>query len=370
MNVWGNRLKLSIFGESHGPAVGIVIDGLPPGEAIDERETAREMARRAPGRSDLSTARNEPDEPEALSGIHDGKTTGAPLCAVIRNSDARSRDYGSKLRPGHADWPALIKFGGHADLRGGGHFSGRLTAPLVYAGSIAKQILSRRGVETCARIVSIGGISDSSCAARLKPEKPARPAKTARKSAEEFRAALAEDFPAFRQAAEAMKREIMAAKGRGDSVGGVVEGVIYGLSGGIGEPFFGSMESSIASLLFSVPAVKGVEFGRGFTLAAMRGSEASDAIYVENGVIASRTNNNGGILGGITNGMAVQTRVAFKPTPSIALTQESVDAETMSGTVIEISGRHDPCVVPRAVPVVEACLALCALDGLLSAAEV
>ena len=365
MNVWGNSLKLSIFGESHGPAIGIVIDGLPSGEAMDEAMTAREMARRAPGKSDLSTARNEPDEVKVLSGIHGGKTTGAPICAVICNTDARPRDYDAKLRPGHADWTALIKFGGYADLRGGGHFSGRLTAPLVYAGSLAKQVLSRRGVEICAKIASIGRISDASGTPCALPGK--QPAK---ESAETFLAALADDFPASRQSAEAMKEEIRAARKQGDSVGGIVEGVIYGLRGGIGEPFFGSLESSAASLLFAVPAVKGVEFGRGFGLAAMRGSDANDAIYAENGVIASRTNNNGGILGGIANGMPVLTRVAFKPTPSIALTQESVDTESHTGTTLRLSGRHDPCVVPRAVPVVEACLALCALDGLLQAAGI
>jgi chorismate synthase len=352
MNVWGNRLKLSIFGESHGPAIGIVVDGLPAGEAIDAAKTARDMARRAPGRSDLSTARSEPDEAVVLSGIHDGKTTGAPVCGVVYNSDARSRDYGTVLRPGHADWAAVIKFGGNADLRGGGHFSGRLTAPLTFAGSLARQILSRRGVEVCARIASIGRVSDGT-------------AGRGQKSATEFRAALAEDFPARLGAAEAMKAEIRAAKEGGDSVGGVIEAAVFGLRGGVGEPFFGSMESCIASLLFSIPAVKGVEFGDGFALAAMRGSEANDAIRLEGSAIVSPTNHSGGILGGITNGMPLWARVAFKPTPSISLPQVSIDAAAMEETTLRISGRHDPCVVPRAVPVVEACLALCALDGLL-----
>ncbi|MDR1515926.1 MAG: chorismate synthase [Synergistaceae bacterium] len=352
MNAWGNRLKLSIFGESHGPAIGIVIDGLPAGEAIDAAETAREMARRAPGGNDLSTARNEPDEVVILSGILRDKTTGAPVCGVIYNRDARSRDYDTILRPGHADWTALLKFGGYADLRGGGHFSGRLTAPLVFAGSIAKQILSRRGVEICARITAIGGVSDE-------------PAREEYGSASEFRAALAADFPASAEIAEAMKAEIRAAKERGDSVGGVVEAAVFGLRGGIGEPFFGSMESAAASLLFSIPAVKGVEFGRGFRLASMRGSEANDAIRLENGRIVSRTNNSGGILGGITNGMPIVARAAFKPTASIALPQESVDAASKQETTLRILGRHDPCVAPRAVPAVEASLALCALDGLL-----
>jgi chorismate synthase len=356
MNVWGNKLKISIFGESHGPAIGIVIDGLPAGEVIDAAQTAREMARRAPGGSDLSAARNEPDEAVILSGILSGKTTGAPLCGVIYNTDARSRDYGTVLRPGHADWTALLKFGGHADPRGGGHFSGRLTAPLVFAGSVAKQILSRRGVEVCARIAAIGGVSDES------PQEEYGDAPL-------FRAALASDFPASVRAAERMKAEIRDAKERKDSVGGVVEAVVFGLRGGIGEPFFGSEESAIASLLFSIPAVKGVEFGLGFRLASMKGSEANDSIRLESGKIVSRTNRNGGILGGITNGMPIVARAAFKPTPSIALPQESVDAAAKRETTLEITGRHDPCVVPRAVPVVEACLAVCALDGLLLSGE-
>ncbi|MDR3322231.1 MAG: chorismate synthase [Synergistaceae bacterium] len=349
MNVWGNKLKLSIFGESHGCAIGIVVDGLPAGEEIDAEAIAREMRRRAPGRDALSTSRREMDAVELLSGIHGGRTTGAPVCGVIRNKDARSKDYDSKLRPGHADWTALLKYGGHADMRGGGHFSGRLTAPLVFAGSLAKQTLSRRGVEIYARISAIGKIEDS-----------AKPS-----GIEEYRDISARDFPSSPSAEPEMKGVIMAAKEDGDSVGGVVEAAAFGLPSGLGEPFFGSMESAIASLLFSVPAVKGVEFGDGFRLAAMRGSEANDAIYAEDGVIRARTNHNGGILGGITNGMPLTLRAAIKPTPSIAKPQESIDSSTMTGAEIRIAGRHDPCVVPRAVPVIEACLAICALDGLL-----
>ena len=353
MNTWGNSVRLSIFGESHGRAVGIVIDGLPPGEPVDMDEASREMRRRAPGCDEFSTARREADEVGILSGLLEGRTTGAPLCGVIFNADARSGDYGALLRPGHADWTALLKFGGFADMRGGGHFSGRLTAPLTFAGSVAKQILKRGGVEIYARITEIGGVTDDSASLTL----------------EERRAISAADFPASPSAASAMKEAIMAAKEDGDSVGGAVEIVAFGLSGGLGEPFFGSMESSISSLIFSVPAVKGIEFGDGFCLASMRGSEANDAMYAEDGRIYARTNHNGGILGGITNGMPLAVRVAIKPTPSIALAQETVDPSSMTGGTIRITGRHDPCIVKRAVPVMEACLAICSLDAILTAAK-
>lgn len=359
MNVWGKGLRLSIFGESHGRAIGLVVDGLPAGEPIDRDEIARDMLRRAPGRDSVSTARSEPDEVEILSGLsgldelEDNRTTGSPICGMIRNSDARSRDYGSKLRPGHADWSALLKYRGFADMRGGGHFSGRLTAPLVFAGSMAKQVLRRRGVEVFARAASIGEASDHCESGEF--------------NMDEYRAISGRDFPARLETEGTMRDAIMAAKAEGDSIGGVVEAAAFGLPGGLGEPFFGSMESSIASLLFSVPAVKGVEFGDGFRLATKRGSEANDAIYIDNGVIKSRTNHNGGILGGITNGMPLLLRAAIKPTASIAIPQESVDAASMSGTTIAVVGRHDPCVVPRAVPVIEACLAICLLDAMLAA---
>ena len=350
MNTWGRAVRLSIFGESHGPAIGVVIDGLPAGEVIDLDVTALEMARRAPGRNEFSTARREADEVEILSGLREGRTAGAPICGVIRNKDARSRDYGTTLRPGHADWSALLKYGGWADMRGGGHFSGRLTAPLVFAGSLAKQILARRGVGVFARIAAIGGIEDTEAVS----------------SAEEYRAISVRPFPSSQASEELMKRAIAAAKEDGDSVGGIVDAAVFGLPGGLGDPFFCSMESLISSLLFSVPAVKGVEFGDGFRLAAMRGSGANDALYAEDGRIMARTNHNGGILGGITNGMPLTLRAAVKPTPSIARAQESVDAAAMENTELDIAGRHDPCIVPRAVPVIEACLALCALDALLS----
>lgn len=351
MNTWGQTLKLSIFGESHGRAVGVVIDGLPPGEAVDGENVEREMRRRAPGRDAYATARREEDRADILSGLYDGKTTGAPLCAVIYNTDARSGDYDTKLRPGHADWTALLKYGGHADMRGGGHFSGRLTAPLVFAGSLAKQILGRRGVSVYGRITRVGGVTDG--------ERP--------HGSDEWENTAINDIPAYGNTArEEMKAEILRAKEVGDSVGGVVEAVAFGLPGGLGEPFFGSVESAVASMLFSIPAVKAVEFGGGFALSAMRGSVANDEPYVENGVIRTHTNHSGGVLGGITNGMPLVVRAAFKPTPSIAREQRTVDAATMEAAPLRIKGRHDPSIVPRAEPVVEAGLALCVLDLLLT----
>ena len=348
MNTWGHNLRLSIFGESHGRSIGITVDGLPPGEEIDTEQIRRDMLRRAPGRDALSTARAEKDEVEIISGIYNGRTTGFPVCGIISNGDARSGDYGTALRPGHADWTALIKYGGHADMRGGGHFSGRLTAPLVFVGSMARQTLARRGVFVGGRITQIGGIADTS-----EPQ-----------SREEWQ--RLPEFPVLDEfAAEQMKAAILAAKEEGDSVGGVVEAAAFGLPGGLGEPFFGGVESVVASLLFSVPAVKGVEFGAGFGLAAMRGSRANDSIFTENGRISARTNHSGGILGGITTGMPLIARAAFKPTPSIAKPQQTVDAASMENTELCVKGRHDPCIVPRAVPVVEAAVALGILDMLL-----
>jgi chorismate synthase len=348
-NTWGERLRLSIFGESHGKAIGIIIDGLPQGEAVDPVQIAAEMRRRAPGNSALSTARREEDSVELLSGLMDGFTTGAPVCGMIANTDARSRDYGTKLRPGHADLSAYLNYGGKMDLRGGGVFSGRLTAPLVFAGAVAKQILARRGVTAAARILSIGEISD-----------PANPAP------EQWRQ-LSGELPVCSPAiAEAMRREILGAKEQGDSLGGVIEAAAFGVPAGLGSPFFGSVESAVSSLLFSVPAVKGVEFGDGFRLARMRGSEANDPILLENGRLRTSSNHNGGILGGITNGMPLLVRAAIKPTPSIGLEQATVDTATMEETRLVVGGRHDPCIVPRAVPVIEACLALGLLDRILA----
>lgn len=350
MNTFGTALRLAIFGESHGPAIGITIDGLPPGMAVDLDRIAREMRRRAPGGSDLVTPRKEADEVEILSGLCGGKTTGAPLCGMIRNQNARSGDYPGHLRPGHADWTALMKYGGHADMRGGGHFSGRLTAPLVFAGALAKQALADGGAQVYGHIAAIAGIEDT--------DPPRTP--------EAYRALLERPLPVWDAASgDAMRAAILAAKAERDSVGGIVEAVAFGLPTGLGEPFFGSVESTVAALLFAIPAVKGVSFGDGFALAAMRGSKANDPLTLKDGAIIAATNHNGGILGGITNGMPVVVRAAVKPTPSIGQEQRTVDPAAMEETTIRIGGRHDPCIVPRAVPVIESALAIAALDCLL-----
>lgn len=348
-DTWGNRIKLTIFGESHGEAIGVVIDGLPAGIEICTGQIAVEMARRAPGQSAITTSRKEADEAEILSGFYAGKTTGSALCAVIRNTNTRSQDYTGALRPGHADWTALLKHKGFADMRGGGHFSGRLTAPLVFAGAVAKQVLFGLGVTVRGRIVSIEGIKDLE-------ETPDEKC---------FLEISEKDFPVFNNdVAREMKDAILLAKSQKDSVGGVVEVAAFGVPGGLGDPFFSSIESVSASLFFSIPAVKGLEFGRGFALAQMRGSKANDAIVLKNGKICAETNNNGGILGGITNGMPVVARIGVKPTASIALAQKTVDVATMREIVVETRGRHDPCIVPRSVPVCEAALALAILDAI------
>ena len=346
MNTWGNNIRLAIFGESHGPAVGIVIDGLPAGMSFDMENLSIFMARRRPGQNLFSSSRRESDQAEIISGLLDGRTTGAPLCCLIKNHDAHSEDYGPCLRPGHADWPAWLKFGGLADLRGGGHFSGRLTAPLVFAGGIAKQVLAERGIHVFGRIAAIGGIED-------KPQL----------SAEEFTGLAGAAFPVFdRKAAKQMQEAILAVQAEGDSLGGIGEVLALGVPAGLGEPFFGSAESLISSLLFSIPAVKGVEFGAGFALAAWHGSAANDPLFLENGEIRSKSNHNGGILGGLTTGMPLLVRAAIKPTPSISKEQHTVNPLAMKESTLNIVGRHDPCIVPRALPALEAALALCLLE--------
>lgn len=329
MNAFGENLKLSIFGESHSEGIGMVLDGFPAGVEIDFDKLAEEMSRRAPGRSELSTIRLEPDIPEFLSGIFRGKTTGAPICAFIRNTDIRSADYQQeKPRPGHADLTSHIKFKGHADYRGGGVFSGRLTAAMNVAGALCKQELSCRGISIKASTISIG---------------------KALKSDSDFETA--------------MRREILEARKRGDSVGGVVECMAVGIPAGLGGLMNGGMESRISAALYAIPAVKGVEFGAGFEIAKMYGSEANDPIRIENGCIFTETNNAGGINGGITNGMPLILRCAFKPTPSISREQKTIDFKKLENTTLSVSGRHDPCIAIRALPVVEGMVAFCVLDA-------
>ena len=347
--MWGSKIKLSIFGESHGNAIGITIDGLPAGFSIDMDKIMMEMARRAPGKSSLSTPRKESDIPEILSGYFEGKTTGTPLCAIIRNSNTKSKDY-SKLkdvmRPGHADYTGAIRYKGFNDYRGGGHFSGRITAPLVFAGAICKQILEVKGIIVSAHINSIGKIKDCSF---LESDI----------SDELLNSFKEKELPLINTKLEdEMRQEILRARSSGDSIGGTIECAILGVSPGIGDPFFDSVESTLAHLMFSVPAVKGIEFGKGFDISKMRGSEANDEYYLENGNIKTKTNNNGGILGGITNGMPIIFNVAIKPTASIFKEQNAVNIVTMEETTLCIEGRHDPCIVQRALPVIEAVAAI------------
>ena len=347
--MWGSKIKLSIFGESHGNAIGITIDGLPAGFSIDMDKIMMEMARRAPGKSSLSTPRKESDIPEILSGYFEGKTTGTPLCAIIRNSNTKSKDY-SKLkdvmRPGHADYTGAVRYKGFNDYRGGGHFSGRITAPLVFAGAICKQILEVKGIIVSAHINSIGKIKDCSF---LESDI----------SDELLNSFKEKELPLINTKLEnEMRQEILRARSSGDSIGGTIECAILGVSPGIGDPFFDSVESTLAHLMFSVPAVKGIEFGKGFDISKMRGSEANDEYYLENGNIKTKTNNNGGILGGITNGMPIIFNVAIKPTASIFKEQNAVNIVTMEETTLCIEGRHDPCIVQRALPVIEAVAAI------------
>lgn len=358
MNTFGNKYKISIFGESHGEAVGIVIDGVPAGIKLDFEAINDEMQRRAPGNGEYATERKESDIPEIISGVKDGVTSGYPLTCTIRNTNVNSADYSEVFRPGHADWPVYIKHKGYADMKGGGHSSGRLTAGLVFAGAIAKQVLAEKGINVFGRIKSIGTKQDDIDLASIGEYDVVLLNKLEQISKKKF--------SADEENEEIFRMIIADAKESDDSIGGTVEAVAIGLPAGIGEPFFASLESRIAAMLFSIPAVKGVEFGRGFEITKMKGSEANDPIVLsKEGKIVSETNNNGGILGGISNGMPIVATVAIKPTASIGMEQKTVDPTTMQETKMIVHGRHDPCIAPRAVPVVEAGIAIVLLDFLM-----
>ncbi len=328
-NSFGDRYRFTIFGQSHAPAVGVTIEGLPSGFSPDMDALSAFLARRAPGKGAYTTPRKEADAPEFVAGLVDGHTCGAPVTVLIRNTNARSADYDGLRRvprPGHADYTAYVKYGPDRDVAGGGQFSGRLTAPLCIAGGLALQLLAKEGISVSARIVSIGG----------------------------------ETGPA------AMEKLLGAVKAAGDSVGGVIECVCTGVPAGLGEPMFGGMENRLAQALFAIPAVKGVEFGAGFAVGSMRGSENNDPFYYDgDGAVRTRTNHHGGILGGITSGMPIVMRAAFKPTPSIAVEQDSVDLVSGQNVKLSVQGRHDPCIVLRAVPCVEAAAAAAVYDALL-----
>lgn len=351
-STYGENLKLSIFGQSHGVAIGMTLDGIPAGLPVDTDALQVFLNRRAPGQNDWSTPRKEADRPEFLSGILDGFTCGAPIAAAIYNKNTRSGDYANLKdcpRPGHADLTAQIKYGGFQDAAGGGHFSGRLTAPLCIAGGLCKQWLEGMGIQVFAHIAAIAGISDT-------PFDPLAPDMDS----------IQPDFPVIKPDAGAQMRDaISAAKGDGDSVGGVVECAVTGLPAGLGEPMFGGAESRIAQIVYGVPAVKGVEFGAGFAAAKLRGSQNNDDYVMTDGEIRTATNNSGGILGGITTGMPLIFRAALKPTPSISRPQQSVNLSTREAQELTVKGRHDPCIVPRAVPVIEAAAAIAIFDMIL-----
>lgn len=348
-NVFGNNLTLTLFGESHGPAVGAVIDGLPAGIRVPEEAVSTVMNRRkAYGR--ISTSRHEEDKVEFLSGIKDGFTQGTPVTILIRNENAERKDYTENIiRPSHADYTGLEKYRGYADLSGGGHFSGRLTAPLTAAGAVCLGMLEKKGITIGTHILQIRTIHDK----RFHETDPA----------DQLNALRGKQFPVLSdQAADLMKHAIAEAADEGDSLGGILETAVCGLEAGIGEPWFDTAEGMIAHAVFSVPAVKGISFGAGFDLAQMKGSEANDAFTAENGKIRTMTNHSGGIAGGITNGMPVLFRTVIKPTPSIAKEQRSVDPETLEEKTIAVKGRHDPAIVHRACPVIDAVAALVITD--------
>lgn len=342
----GENLKMTIFGQSHSFAIGMTLEGFPAGFCIDQEKLSQFLRRRAPGRNAWSTPRKEADEPEFLSGLVGNTTCGAPLTAMIRNRNTRPQDYSSLKdipRPGHADYTAEVKYHGFQDVSGGGHFSGRLTAPLCIAGGICRQFLSEQGIRIQARIAAIGDICDEGEITGAFEEK---------------------DFPTVSDERGAeMKKKISDVKEKGDSIGGVIECIVTGLPAGLGDPIFGGMESRIGAILFGIPAVKGVEFGAGFGAASMTGSQNNDPFFWQENQVATKTNHAGGILGGITTGMPLVVRAAFKPTPSISKEQTSISLSQKKTARISVPGRHDPCIVPRAVPVVEAAVSFAVLDA-------
>ena len=354
---FGKNIHVSIFGQSHSPAIGVTVDGLPVGHTINFTALDAFLQRRAPGRDATATSRQEGDKPHFLSGIVDGTTCGAPLTAIIENTNTRSHDYDTLKdlpRPAHADYTAQVKYRGFQDMAGGGHFSGRLTAPLCVAGGICLQILQKHGIEIAAHISAIGAVCDT-------------PMNPMGESAETLNALRGASFPTLSQpVGEQMRATILEARSAGDSIGGTVECIVTGLPAGIGDPMFDGLESQLARVLFGIPAVKGVEFGAGFAVSAMKGSENNDPYTIANGAITTTTNHAGGILGGISTGMPLMFRTAFKPTPSISLPQQTVSLSAQAPAPLCVHGRHDPCIVPRAVPVVEAAAAIVLLDALMT----
>jgi len=354
-SIYGTKIKISIFGQSHSPAIGVNIDGLPAGFQIDFDELQAFLNRRMPGTAAHSTKRREPDIPEFLSGLVGNTTCGAPIAAIICNTDTRPQDYEQLKdipRPSHADYTAFVKYGESHDVRGGGSFSGRLTAPLCLAGGICLQLLKQKGINIITHIRQIADI----------PDIPFDPVNVGENEINILKAAC---FPVLdKDAGERMLTAIEEARQAGDSVGGIIECAATGVPAGIGDPMFDGMENRLSAILFGIPAVKGVEFGNGFSAASLRGSQNNDAFIIKDGTVQTSTNRHGGILGGITSGMPVLFRVAIKPTPSISIEQGSVSLSRREEVRFNITGRHDPCIVPRAVPCVEAAAAIAIYDAL------
>jgi len=349
-NTIGNNLTVALFGESHGEAIGAVIDGIASGISIDKEYIASQLSRRRP-KDALSTSRQEKDEFSILSGVFEGRTTGTPICITIPNTDTQSKDYGEmqyKMRPSHADYTANCRYNGFQDYRGGGHFSGRITAALVAAAACVLPALNKKGIYIGAHIKNIAGISDTDFACE-----------------NDIISVTKKEFPVLDEdAKQKMQEKILAAKTDGDSVGGVLETAVVGVPAGVGEPWFDTVEGMLSHALFSIPAIKGIEFGLGFGFADKQGSEANDQMHIDGDTVKCYTNNNGGILGGITNGMPIVFRVVIKPTPTISKEQKTVDINTMTNTTLTARGRHDPCIVQRAAVVVESVTALVVADML------
>ncbi|MGI6674433.1 MAG: chorismate synthase [Limnochordia bacterium] len=353
---WGEHLRLTIFGEAHGEQIGAVLDGLPPGEELDLELVRSFLKRRSPSRAPWSTTRREDDAFAIVSGFYQGRTTGTPLCALLPNKDVRSQDYSEfqhMPRPSHADYTGGIRYAGANDPRGGGHFSGRLTAPLCLAGAICLQILARRGISVAARIARIGDVEDAAV-------------DLARPDTEALLGLWGKELPVLDEGrGQEMVAAIAEARAGGDSLGGQVQAFVFDLPPGLGDPIFGGVENRVASILFGIPAVKGVSFGAGFAVSSRKGSENNDTFCLEDGRVRTRSNNDGGLSGGITNGMPVVVNVAVKPTPSIGHPQQTIDLEAKCEKELMITGRHDPCLVPRVLPVVEAALGVAVLDLML-----
>ena len=354
--MYGMNIKMAIYGESHGASIGLVLDGVPPGLELDLHAIEREMARRAPGKDALSTARKEKDAFEIQSGFFEDRTTGTPLCAMIKNSDQHSKDYSilkDKMRPGHADYAGFVHYKGYNDYRGGGAFSGRLTAPLVFAGAVAKQALAAYGIKIGAHILQIADVREEQF-------------NDLGVSENVLTSLTGKAFPVLDDEAGAlMQQRILQAKSSLNSVGGIIEAMAINVPVGLGNPYFDSVESRLSHVLFSVPAVKGIEFGEGFDFAKLTGAEANDELYYDGEQVKAYSNHNGGITGGISNGMPIIFRAAIKPTPSIAREQRTVSLQSRENTTLAIVGRHDPCIVQRAVPVIEAVTAWTLWDLLL-----